>query len=131
MFLVLTMIVTTRPIAVQAIGEDASVFIFYTGANPELLSDPEGIRDVLEDPGITKVLHASTMDIITLSHSGVRVWGMVDTCNAQLLVNYQRWGTRINSQQDSFNLVCTANGLRPNPFKVRSIFLSFRSPLFL
>jgi hypothetical protein len=112
--------------------------LFRTGINPDLIRKSY-LKEVLENPDIVKIMHASTGDALavykegqcvftqciqssgsytmSLLYSGVRMWNLYDTAIAHKVIQYQNNGTPLTASTLSFNNICDFYGVTSNPLK--------------
>ena len=90
-------------------------YLFRTGINAGLY-DKGGLKDLLECPDLTKVMHASTYDCMVSYREGIKMWGIFDTEVASRVLDYQETGVRAHSKP-ALNDVLRRHGLPVNPVK--------------
>ena len=98
--------------------EDDQIYLFRTGLN-RFLMEQGGLRDILEDPGIIKIMHGAELDISAMSRDGIDFWGIYDTNLAHKIVRYQLEGKNPATKRDnsSLNSLCETYGATLNPVK--------------
>jgi hypothetical protein len=62
-----------------------------TGLNDRLFSSG-GLKELFEDGGLVKVLHAATGDCLGFYRAGVQLWNLYDTALAHKVIQYQNLG---------------------------------------
>ena len=76
---------------VQVKAPDKNIYLFRTGINPNLFQQG-GLKRLLEDRRIVKIIHASAGDCIAIYKEKVRLWPLYDTCIAHRIINHQNFG---------------------------------------
>ena len=71
-------VTNTRTSMVQISDVAGNITLFRTGVNPDLLSKG-GLADLLQSPNILKVIHAATVDCLSIYKDGVKMWNIYDT----------------------------------------------------
>lgn len=102
---------------VQVADANRNIFLFRTGINTKLYKDGR-LKELLEAPHITKVIHASTVDCLSVYKDGVKMWGLYDTAVAHRVLELQNSGSSAYSSPTiGLNALCTYCGLEQNPWK--------------
>ena len=65
--------------------------LFRTGINPDLV-DKGGIKELLENPFVLKVMHGASTDVLAAYKIGVRLWNHFDLGLAHEIIQFQRHG---------------------------------------
>jgi len=104
---------------VQVCDVERNISLFRTGSNPALYWEG-GLAKLLEAPEVMKIMHASTIDCLSVYKDGVKLWNLYDTSLAFKVLDYQLHGTSIfSSNQIGFNSLCKHFGVAENPIKDR------------
>jgi ribonuclease D len=67
------------------------IYLFRVGRNKKLLFEG-GLKTLLEDQNILKVMHASSGDCRSIYKEGIRMWGLYDTGHAHKVIQFQNHG---------------------------------------
>jgi hypothetical protein len=118
----------------QVKSADNKIYLFRTGINRKLFSDG-GLKELLENPDLTKVMHASSIDCSAIYRENVKMRPLYDTCTAHRIIQYQKLGRSLGSRTVGYNELCEIYGVKGNPMKEKiksvmwqkeSMFLSNR-----
>ena len=107
--------VQKSPGLVQIADYSKNIFLFRTGINTNLFTKG-GLKNLLECPKVTKVLHAAVMDCSSLHKAGIYVDPLFDTNIAHAVIQFQNYGQPYTSSIGLNNL-CKAYNLPTNPLK--------------
>ena len=104
------------PGLIQVANRNGDIFLFRTGINMELFENG-GIKDLIENPKVLKVMHEATVDNLSFAQAGIRLNSLFDTSLAHKIIDYQKDGTYFTANNISFNNVCEKFGFESNPLK--------------
>lgn len=105
---------------IQVCDSDRNISLFRTAKNPSLYRSGR-LADLLESPHIVKILHASSVDCMSVYSDKVKMWNIYDTCVAHKIFQYQTYGINITgTPQIGFNDLCDFCGLEQNPLKKKA-----------
>ena len=100
---------------VQIADFQDNIYLFRTGINKNLF-DKGGLKSLFQNPHVTKVMHAATIDCLSLHQAGIHMESLFDTSLAHAVVQFQDHGLPYWSMI-GFNNICEFYGFQPNPFK--------------
>jgi hypothetical protein len=101
---------------VQVKSADHKIYLFRTGINRRLFSDG-GLKELLENPNLIKVMHASSVDCAAIYLENVKIRPLYDTCTAHRIIQYQKHGESLGSRMVGYNELCELYGVQANPVK--------------
>jgi len=105
---------------IQVCDSSRNISLFRTSLNPSLYRSGH-LADLLESPYIVKILHASSVDCLSVYTDKVKMWNIYDTCVAHKILQYQTKGLSITGTPlIGFNDLCTFCGLEQNPLKKKT-----------
>eukprot|EP00093_Oithona_nana_P010419 10419.XXX_491953_493614_1 [CDS] Oithona nana genome sequencing. len=107
--------VQKSPGLVQVADFQDNIYLFRTGINRNLFQNG-GLKSLLQNPNVTKVMHAATIDCLSLHKAGIYLDPLFDTSVAHAVIQFQDHGLPYWSQI-GFNNICERYGFPPNPFK--------------
>ena len=107
--------VQKSPGLVQVADFQDNIYLFRTGLNQNLFQKG-GLKSLLQNPKVTKVMHAATIDCLSLHKVGIYLDPLFDTSIAHAVTQFQDHGLPYWSQI-GFNNICQHYGFQPNPFK--------------
>jgi ribonuclease D len=80
---------------IQIKTSEGLIYLFRTGRNRRLFTSG-GLKELLENGNILKVIHASTGDCLGIYREGIHMWGLYDTALAHKVIQFQNHGISIN-----------------------------------
>ena len=104
------------PGMVQVSSINGDIYLFRTGINDKLITDG-GIKDLMENPKVLKVMHDATGDCLSFHQGKVKLSSLFDTNIADKIITYQSSSKPFNINSLSFNDICMKNELPENPLK--------------
>jgi len=82
---------------VQVKAQDNQIYLFRTGINAKLFIQG-GLKELLENQNIVKVMHAAAGDCLGIYKENVNMWPLYDTSIAHKIINYQNGGFPLGSK---------------------------------
>ena len=118
---------------VQVCDQEGNISLFRTGRNPSLYRAGR-LAELLESPGIIKILHGSSEDCRSAHLDGVRLANIFDTALAYRVLRFQNEGVSIHNQDqiglsklcENFSLPIPKNSIIKKTFLRKMIIPNYK-----